>query len=70
FVFLENSREVVSIRWGVEEGVFSSFCVEEAAHGIELTKVKSENFHFSSSMGLGLECCDVSALQAQNKITG
>ena len=69
-MFLENSREVVSIRWGVEEGVFSSFCVEEAAHGIELTKVKSENFHFSSSMGLGLECCDVSALQSQNKITG
>ena len=69
-MFLENSREVVSIRWGVEEGVFSSFCVEEAAHGIELTKVKSENFHFSCSMGLGLECCDVSASQSQNKITG
>jgi hypothetical protein len=25
--------------------VFSSFCVEEAAHGIELTEVKSENFY-------------------------
>ena len=45
FVFLENSREVVAIRCCVEEGVFSSFCVEEAAHGIELTKVKSESFY-------------------------
>ena len=46
------------------------FCVEEAAHGIELTKVKSENFYVSCNMGLGLECCDVLASQAQNKITG
>jgi hypothetical protein len=61
FVFLENSREVVAIRCCVEEGVFSSFCVEEVAHGIELTEVKSENFHVSGSMGLGLEFCDVSA---------
>ena len=43
-MFLENIREV-----------FSSFCVEETAHGIELTKVKSENFHVSCYMGLGLE---------------
>ena len=55
-----RGREIVSIRRGVEEGVFSRFCVEEAAHGIELAKVKSENFHLSFSMGLGLECCDSS----------
>lgn len=55
FVPLENSREIVAIRCSIVEGVFSSFCVEEAAHGIELTKVKSENFHVSCSMGLGLE---------------
>jgi hypothetical protein len=54
-VFFENSRELVAIRCGIEEGVFSIFCVEEAAHGIELTKVKSENFCVSCSMGLGLE---------------
>ena len=54
-MLLENSREVVAIRCGVLEGVFSSFCVEEAAHGIELTKVKSENFCVSCSMGVGLE---------------
>jgi len=23
----------------------SSFCVKEAAHGIEFTEIKSENFH-------------------------
>ena len=27
------------------ERMFTSICIEEAAHGIELTEVESENFH-------------------------
>lgn len=35
--------------------MYSSFCVKEALHGIELAKVKSENFQIRSFMGLGLD---------------
>jgi hypothetical protein len=54
----------------IEEGVYSSFRVKEAVHGIELAKVKCENFQSSCSWVWGWKCCDVSASQAQNKITG
>ncbi len=35
---------------GIDELVFPSFCVEIAAHGIELAEVKSENFQDYESM--------------------
>jgi hypothetical protein len=54
-MLLEYSREVVAFRCGIEEGVFPIFCVSEAAHGIELTKVKSENFQVSCPTGLLLK---------------
>ncbi len=44
-MLLEDRREVVSIGGRVEKRVFSSFGVEKAAHGIEFTKIESENFH-------------------------
>ncbi len=50
--------------------MFSSFCIEEAAHGIELTEIESENLHWFCSMGLGLGICDASGLPLQNMITG
>jgi hypothetical protein len=59
-VVLEESVEVISFGRSVQKRVLSGFGVEKAAHGIELTEIQSENSHNT----------DVSALQAQNKITG
>jgi hypothetical protein len=36
-VFLEDGGEVYSVGGSIEEGMFSSFRVKKAAHGIELT---------------------------------
>jgi hypothetical protein len=44
-MLLEYGREIISIGCSIEKRVFSGFGVEEAAHGIELTEVESENFH-------------------------
>jgi hypothetical protein len=46
--FLEDSREIVSIGSRCEEFSLASFCIEKAAHRIELTEVKSENLHVLS----------------------
>ncbi len=54
-VLFEDGGEVVSIGGRVKKRVFSSFGVEKAAHGIELTEVESENFHSYCPLGLGLE---------------
>jgi hypothetical protein len=44
-VLLEDGSEVIAVGGSVQKGVFPSFGVEKAAHGIELTEVESENFH-------------------------
>lgn len=36
-MFLEDGGEVIPIGCGVKKGVFPSFGVKKAAHGIELT---------------------------------
>ena len=41
----EDSLEVTPLGSSVVEGMNPSFCVKEAAHGIEFTEIKSENFH-------------------------
>ena len=51
---LEESVEVISFGGSVEKRVFSGFGVEKAAHGIELTEVKSETFHRPSLHGFGV----------------
>ena len=37
--FLEDLGEVITVGGGIDELVFSSFCVKVAAHGIELTEI-------------------------------
>ena len=44
-MLLEEGSEILSFGWSVMERMFTSICIEEAAHGIELTEVESENFH-------------------------
>ena len=54
--FLEKSGEVVSLGCGVDEFVFASLGVENAAHRIELAEVESENNHACHVLlGLGSE---------------
>jgi hypothetical protein len=55
FGFLEERGEVGAFGGGVDELVFSRFGVVNAAHGIELAEVESENDHQFCSLGLGLE---------------
>lgn len=50
---LEESVEVISFGRSVQKRVLSSFGVEKAAHGIELTQVESENFQGMSLLGFG-----------------
>ena len=50
---LEESVEVISFGGSVEKRVRSSFGVEKAAHGIELTEIQSENFQGMSLLGFG-----------------
>ena len=49
-MLLEDGREVIAIGGGIEKLVFASFCVEEAAHGIEFTEIEGENFHVTSPL--------------------
>ena len=70
FSLLEKSCKVVSFGSSVDELMFARSGIINATHGIELAEVKSENDHQFCSLGLGLEFCDVSASQAQSKITG
>ncbi len=44
-MLLEDRGKVVSIGRGIEKGMFTSFRVIKAAHGIEFAEVKSENLH-------------------------
>jgi hypothetical protein len=53
-VFLEEGVKVISFGGSVEKRVLSGFGVEKAAHGIELTEVKSENFQGMSLHGFGV----------------
>lgn len=55
FVFFEDGGEIISFGGGIEKGVFASFRIEKAAHGIEFTEVESENSHGYCSLGLGSE---------------
>lgn len=52
-VFFEDRGEIVAIGGGIEKGMFSRCCVEEAAHGIELAEVESENFHVDRVLVFG-----------------
>jgi len=54
FVFLKEGVEVISFGGSVQKRVLTGFGVEKAAHGIELTEVKSENFHSTSLHGFGV----------------
>ncbi len=45
---LKDGREVFSILGSIENGLFSSFRVKEAAHRIEHAEVESENVHEKS----------------------
>jgi hypothetical protein len=45
-VRFEDRCQVAAIGSCIEECMFTSFCVEKAAHRIELTEVESENFHW------------------------
>ena len=66
-VFLKHLGEIVTIGDGIDEIMFSSFCVKVAAHGIEFTEIKSENFHSYESMGCGGGAIvTVAALAAQD----
>ncbi|MFN6138384.1 MAG: hypothetical protein ACK480_07780 [Planctomycetota bacterium] len=51
-MFLKEGVEVISFGGSVQKRVLTGFGVEKAAHGIELTEVKSENFHSTSLHGL------------------
>jgi hypothetical protein len=53
-VFFEECAEIASLGGSCEEGRFPSLCVKKAAHGIELTKIESENFHSLLSFGFGV----------------
>ena len=44
-MLFEDCQQVVAVCSRIEEGMFSSFCVEKAAHRIELSEVECENFH-------------------------
>ncbi|MFO0944228.1 MAG: hypothetical protein U0930_26260 [Pirellulales bacterium] len=50
--FLEDSREIVPVGSRGEEFSFAGFGVEKAAHRIEFTEVKSENFHVLSGLAV------------------
>ena len=53
-MFLKEGVEVISFGGSVQKRVLTGFGVEKAAHGIELTEVKSENFHRTSLHGFGV----------------
>ena len=50
---LEESVEVISFGGSVEKRVLSGFGVEKAAHGVEFSEVKCENFQGMSLLGFG-----------------
>jgi hypothetical protein len=52
-VVLEESVEVISFGGSVEKRVLSGFGVEKAAHGVEFSEVKCENFQGMSLLGFG-----------------
>jgi hypothetical protein len=53
-VVLEESVEVISFGGSAQKRVLSGFGVEKAAHGVEFSEVKSENFHRTSLHGFGV----------------
>ena len=53
-MLFENRSQVGSFRSRVDKLVLSRFCVEIAAHSVELTEVECENLHCRLSVGLGL----------------